>query len=78
MTNPVIAAADAEYTKAVQEAHAAEKASHLAQDAFRLKPGLQTYNAVIAEGARWLARLEVAEQLKQKLIDTIAATKDIR
>lgn len=73
--NPAIAAADDAYTKAVQEAHVAEKASGEAQNVFRVKPNLQTYNAVIAEGARWLARLEVAEQLKQKLMDAIMASK---
>jgi hypothetical protein len=75
VTHPLIAAADLEYTKAMQEAHTAEKASGEAQNVFRVKPNLQTYNEVIASGARWLARLEVAEQLKEKLMNAIQAAK---
>lgn len=67
-----LAAAQEVHDNAFKAMHDAEWASGAAQNNFRIKPSLSTFNAMIAAGAKWLELLEAAEKAKEKVMQAVA------
>lgn len=66
-----LAAASELHDSASKAAQNAEWASGAAQNTFRLKPSLSTFNLMITAGAKWLEMLEVAEKAKVMVLEAV-------